>query len=109
VAIVNHGRCCNSSGADAGGNVMTNCNDDALKGYKFDESKYITGVRSLYADGFKAGQESKDELLHECLGAIIWMTGSNDFAEGGQAREGYNNLVKPLLNKLMEALDDTNS
>lgn len=35
--------------------------------------------------------------------ALIWCSGSPDFGEGGQAREGWLKLCKPLLDNLTPA------
>jgi len=38
--------------------------------------------------------EKENEKLRE---ALIWCSGSEDFAEGGKARKGWLKICKPLL------------
>lgn len=39
-------------------------------------------------------------LLGKCREALIWCSGSQDFALGGQARKGWEKDIIPLLEKL---------
>lgn len=41
-----------------------------------------------------------DLQIRDLQEALIWMTGSDDFAPGGKARVGFEKLVLPLLNKI---------
>lgn len=43
---------------------------------------------------------SKKQLLKECREALLWCSGSQDFAPGGQARKGWEKNIIPLLAKL---------
>ncbi len=43
---------------------------------------------------------SKRQLLRECRQALIWCSGSDDFAAGGQARVGFEKTIIPLIRKL---------
>ena len=42
--------------------------------------------------------EAFAEIISEYMEALIWCSGSADFAEGGQAREGWLKICQPLLN-----------
>lgn len=44
------------------------------------------------------------EAAQQALEALIWTTGSEDFSEGGQAREGALNLLFPAITSLRAAL-----
>ena len=49
--------------------------------------------------------EERDEaLLRQALDALIWTTGSEDFSEGGLAREGALKLLFPTIAALRERL-----
>jgi len=48
--------------------------------------------------------EAKDALLRQALEALIWTTGSEDFGEGGLAREGALKLLFPTIAALRERL-----
>jgi len=37
------------------------------------------------------------EVIDEYIEAIQWCSGSADFGEGGQARDGWNKIMPPLL------------
>jgi len=37
------------------------------------------------------------EIIDEYREALIWCGGSEDFGPGGKAQEGYNKIVRPLL------------
>ena len=51
------------------------------------------------------GQIERDEaLLRQALEALIWTTGSEDFGEGGLAREGALKLLFPAIAALRERL-----
>lgn len=66
--------------------------------------------RNLLYANLKATQERCSELLLENRDlrarvraleeAVVWMSGSSDFAPEGQARVGFEKLVSPLLSKL---------
>lgn len=45
-------------------------------------------------EGEVAGLKSEKEKMRE---ALMWMSGSNDFGPGGQAREGFLKNVYPLI------------
>lgn len=47
---------------------------------------------------------TKDEALKQALDALIWTTGSGDFADGGQAREGAVKCLFPAIAACREAL-----
>jgi hypothetical protein len=52
-------------------------------------------------------QKQCDEaLLRQALEALIWTTGSEDFGEGGLAREGALKLLFPTIAALRERLGD---
>ena len=62
------------------------------------------GAPSSYIDYFKARTFMFEELAEErqrgreeILDALIWCSGSQDFQEGGIAREGWLKLCAPLL------------
>ncbi len=42
----------------------------------------------------------KKQLLRECRQALIWCSGSSDFAIDGQARVGFEKTIIPLIHKL---------
>jgi hypothetical protein len=44
------------------------------------------------------------EALSEALAALIWASGSSDFAEGGAAHEGFLRLHKPAISQAFSAL-----
>ena len=48
--------------------------------------------------------ERDEALLRQALDALIWTTGSGDFSEGGQAREGALKLLFPTITALRERL-----
>ena len=51
------------------------------------------------------GQVERDEaLLRQALEALIWTAGSEDFGEGGLAREGALKLLFPTIAALRERL-----
>lgn len=51
------------------------------------------------------GCEQRNEaLLRQALEALIWTTGSEDFGEGGLAREGALKLLFPTIAALRERL-----
>jgi len=41
----------------------------------------------------------EQERIEKLLDALRWCSGSADFGEGGQAREGWLILVQPLFDK----------
>jgi hypothetical protein len=47
---------------------------------------------------------SDEALLRQALEALIWTTGSEDFGEGGLAREGALKLLFPTIAALRERL-----
>ena len=49
------------------------------------------------------------EAAQQALEALIWTTGSKDFSEGGQAREGALNLLFPAITALRAALAENQS
>jgi len=49
-------------------------------------------------------EEDDEDLLSRCYDAIIWMSGSSDFAQHGIAHAGFEKSVKPLIDELMERL-----
>lgn len=59
-------------------------------------------LKELVNDLAEANQDLKALVreLGEAHDAIIWMTGSADFGNGGQAEEGFKKVVAPLLRKL---------
>ena len=44
------------------------------------------------------------ELMQQALEALIWTTGSDDFGDGGKAREGALKLLFPSITALRERL-----
>jgi hypothetical protein len=53
------------------------------------------------------GKIERDEaLLRQALEALIWTTGSEDFGEGGLAREGALKLLFPTIAALRERLGE---
>ncbi len=48
--------------------------------------------------------ERDEALLRQALDALIWTTGSEDFSEGGLAREGALKLLFPTITALRERL-----
>jgi hypothetical protein len=51
--------------------------------------------------------EQRDEaLLRQALDALIWTTGSEDFSDGGLAREGALKLLFPTIAALRERLSE---
>ena len=44
------------------------------------------------------------ELMQQALEALIWTTGSDDFGDGGKAREGALKLLFPSIAALRERL-----
>lgn len=63
------------------------------------ETAAAAELRRLYA------QAAQDEaLLRRALEALIWTTGSEDFGEGGLAREGALKLLFPTIAILRERL-----
>lgn len=51
----------------------------------------------FFEGGYKAGQAAMQEENRKLKRALVWCSGSNDFGEGGQAREGWLKLCAPLL------------
>jgi hypothetical protein len=52
-------------------------------------------------------REQRDEaLLRQALEALIWTTGSEDFSDGGLAREGALKLLFPTIAALRERLGE---
>jgi hypothetical protein len=69
-----------------------------LETYQFDESKYVAGVHSLYADGVKAGQASRDEFLRE-LKAIAEV--AEGWSDGETLYKGVNELILAAINEAL--------
>jgi hypothetical protein len=44
-------------------------------------------------------------LIRKMLAEMQWMTGSNDFAEGGVAHRGFENGVRPVMAEAEAFLD----
>ena len=44
------------------------------------------------------------ELMQQALEALIWTTGSDDFGDGGKARDGALKLLFPAIDALRERL-----
>ena len=51
---------------------------------------------------WKSRAERDEALLRQALEALIWTTGSEDFSEGGLAREGALKLLFPTITALRE-------
>jgi hypothetical protein len=64
-------------------------------------------IRELLAerDALAAKVERDEALLGQALGALNWTTGSEDFGEGGLAREGALKLLFPTIAALRERLE----
>ncbi len=66
------------------------------------------GVRALWVLG--ADAEARIEVLEGvvrlAVAALHWTAGSNDFAEGGSAAEGWEKVVIPVFDKASAALAD---
>lgn len=60
----------------------------------------LNGYRGLYDDAVDeyASLKAERDALHD---ALRWCSGSADFAPGGQAREGWQRQVAPLLAERM--------
>lgn len=43
---------------------------------------------------------SDEPTREELIGALIWMSGSDHFAPGGMAREGFEKIVLPVLDRI---------
>ncbi len=43
---------------------------------------------------------AQGELLADCLDALLWCSGSNDFQENGMAHVGWEKCCRPLIAKL---------
>ena len=64
----------------------------------------IAALRERLCEGV---EKHKDEaLLRQALEALIWTTGSEDFGEGGLAREGALKLLFPTISALRERLGE---
>ena len=55
-------------------------------------------------EALRAQAERDEALLRQALDALIWTTGSEDFSEGGLAREGALKLLFPTITALRERL-----
>ena len=66
-------------------------------------SQVDVALRERLGEG---AEKHKDEaLLRQALEALIWTTGSEDFSEGGLAREGALKLLFPTITALRERLE----
>lgn len=61
---------------------------------------YIVCYEEREAD-LAAAQRERDELRERMAEALIWCSGSEDFAPEGKARAGWLKLCKPLLDELL--------
>lgn len=50
-----------------------------------------------WADGSKATRDDLQAEINKLREALIWCSGSSDFAPGAMAREGFERVVLPLL------------
>jgi hypothetical protein len=64
----------------------------------------MTGYQSKKAAALDKLESMEREALKLALEALIWTTGSNDFGEGGQAREGAIKLLFPAITAAQAAL-----
>lgn len=57
----------------------------------------ITAAIQSERDAKSKEAEGLRERIAQLEDALIWCSGSNDFAPGGKAREGWERICKPLL------------
>lgn len=55
-----------------------------------------------------AGEANLRSIIERARDALIWCSGSQDFGEGGQAREGWLKDCRPLINEISAILDTVN-
>ncbi len=65
-----------------------------------------TDIRS--GPGRRGRDMKKDvnDLLDRAREALIWTTGSGDFAPGGKARKGFKKTVKPMIDEIGDYLKE---
>ena len=62
-------------------------------------AKALTGPDAASTAILAYSGDPRVALIARLREAIIWMTGSSDFAPGGIAREGFEQFVLPLLSE----------
>ena len=62
----------------------------AVRAWTTEETRHIAMDEKLV--------KAFEDILDKYIDALIWSSGSADFAEGGQAREGWLKICQPLLN-----------
>lgn len=85
---------------------------DALTGTLWEDDTqvwHVTATKNVYATApqlhvkvmhFEAGDKRETfNALEELLEAIRWMSGADDFQEGGKARVGFEKAIRPLLER----------
>lgn len=67
----------------------------------YDTYKLKQIILRIQADARRGGPEpsSLRDALIECRTALLWCSGSPDFNENGQAREGWLTIAKPAIQK----------
>jgi hypothetical protein len=69
---------------------------------------HATTYERGYVDGWNANPCGlPKEHAERLAAALVWASGSDDFAPGGKAREGWERVAQPALDAyLKEATDD---
>ena len=63
-------------------------------------------LNEYYSMWAKAEREKRElvEVIDELNDCLIWCSGSADFNPGGQAVNGWNNMVRPVIAEAKQAL-----
>lgn len=64
------------------------------------DGKVMVGFSNETEEGGFTVLGYANDALNPYLTALIWCSGSGDFAPLGQARQGWEKLVKPLLDRV---------
>lgn len=74
--------------------------DEAFKKWHLEKFGIAANPHSFsefFEGGYERGQAAMQEENRKLKDALVFCGGSNDFGEGGQAREGWLKLCAPLL------------
>ena len=61
--------------------------------------RYLREIAESERDDLRAKLAAAEEMVNDLREALIWTSGSIDFASGGVAREGWLRVCQPLLDE----------